>query len=217
MGQNITAISPNFSLLNRSKRLVVAIYKVLAYLDNDDAICPVLKTRVLDVMDSALALKDIREPLNRLLPYMDVLLYLDFLSETNIGILKDEILSFLTQAEREYALQQSSLDLTIILPDSVTVEQPSISSASVYQGRQSQKEKRQKIILDFIRKHQGARVRELAATVKGCSEKTIQRELTALITKGQVRREGQKRWSKYFLAGPSSLLTAQTSHAILSG
>jgi hypothetical protein len=57
-------------------------------------------------------------------------------------------------------------------------------------------------ILEFIRKQKslsgvGASIKDIAATVKGCSEKTIQRELGSLIQAGLVQRVGERRWSQY--------------------
>ena len=42
-----------------------------------------------------------------------------------------------------------------------------------------------------------ATVKDISEVVTDVSEKTIQRELNSLIEKGQVLREGQRRWSKY--------------------
>ncbi|MFT7644998.1 MAG: DNA-binding transcriptional ArsR family regulator [Candidatus Paceibacteria bacterium] len=42
-----------------------------------------------------------------------------------------------------------------------------------------------------------ATVKDIAEIVTDVSEKTIQRELNSLIEKGQVIREGERRWSKY--------------------
>jgi len=52
-------------------------------------------------------------------------------------------------------------------------------------------------ILDFIRKQKSVSIKDIAATIKGCSEKTIQRELNGLIQAGLVRRVGERRWSHY--------------------
>ncbi len=52
-------------------------------------------------------------------------------------------------------------------------------------------------ILDFIRKQKSASIKDIASTIKGCSEKTIQRELGGLIQAGLVRRVGERRWSLY--------------------
>ena len=42
-----------------------------------------------------------------------------------------------------------------------------------------------------------ATVKDVAEIITDVSEKTIQRELNSLIEKGQVLREGERRWSKY--------------------
>lgn len=43
----------------------------------------------------------------------------------------------------------------------------------------------------------GATVKDVAEVITDVSEKTIQRELNSLIEKGEVTREGERRWSKY--------------------
>ena len=42
-----------------------------------------------------------------------------------------------------------------------------------------------------------ATIRDIAEIITDVSEKTIQRELNSLIEKGQVLREGERRWSRY--------------------
>jgi DNA-binding transcriptional ArsR family regulator len=45
-----------------------------------------------------------------------------------------------------------------------------------------------------------ASVKDIAEVITDVSEKTIQRELNSLIEKGQVLREGERRWSRYSVA-----------------
>jgi hypothetical protein len=66
-------------------------------------------------------------------------------------------------------------------------------SGEPYKGQNERAER----ILDYIRLKKSVSIKEIAATVKGCSEKTIQRELILLIQKGLVRRVGERRWSQY--------------------
>jgi hypothetical protein len=42
-------------------------------------------------------------------------------------------------------------------------------------------------------------IKDIAARIKGCSEKTIQRELNALLYDNMIERIGEKRWSRYVL------------------
>ncbi len=45
-----------------------------------------------------------------------------------------------------------------------------------------------------------ATIKDIAEVITDVSEKTIQRELNSLIEKGQVLREGERRWSRYSVA-----------------
>lgn len=59
---------------------------------------------------------------------------------------------------------------------------------------------RSSLVLSMVRKNKGISVGDIAAIVKDCSEKTIQRELAFLIGQGLVRKQGERRWSLYFPA-----------------
>ncbi len=169
-------------------------------------------------------IKDIYWQSNRLLSYIDVLVMSGMLSETNREIIKDEILSFkimadalanrglgLVPIENLFGVMDSSAEL--FLPaqhpkvNSVSVE-PSTDfersrTAPSFQNEateNAQKDGRKKAIFDYIRKRGAATVRDLVPIIKGCSEKTIQRELAGLVGSGALRKEGDRRWSKYFLA-----------------
>lgn len=54
-------------------------------------------------------------------------------------------------------------------------------------------------VLEFVRtKKTGVSIKEISAVVKGVSTKTIQRELSALVSKGLIKKDGERRWSLYF-------------------
>ncbi len=68
--------------------------------------------------------------------------------------------------------------------------------------RQSKRQgnERQRLIKDILSSQGQATIKDIAAHIKDCSEKTIQRELNLLISEGTVRKEGERRWSRYSLA-----------------
>ncbi len=43
----------------------------------------------------------------------------------------------------------------------------------------------------------GVSIKDISSSFIDCSEKTIQRELNDLVQKGQIRKSGEKRWSRY--------------------
>ena len=65
------------------------------------------------------------------------------------------------------------------------------------------KTKRKDTILNFIKSKGEVTIKDICKikdkTIVSCSEKTIQRELMSLIKEGVIKREGDKRWTKYSL------------------
>jgi hypothetical protein len=59
------------------------------------------------------------------------------------------------------------------------------------------KSKRQDAILSFIDERKSAAIKDIAALFSDTSEKTIQRELSALVSEGKITKRGEKRWSIY--------------------
>ena len=54
-------------------------------------------------------------------------------------------------------------------------------------------------IIQVLRDNPDATIKDIAGVITDCSEKTIQRELIAMIKDNIVVREGERRWSKYKL------------------
>ena len=67
-------------------------------------------------------------------------------------------------------------------------------------GQNKGQSERMSLILELVRKKKSLSIKEIATVVKGCSEKTIQRELALLIHQGLVRKVGERRWSLYLPA-----------------
>lgn len=73
-------------------------------------------------------------------------------------------------------------------------------------GRVQYKERVQEIqkdrratILGLVQKKDRITVKDVTTVIKDCSEKTIQRELLALVKQGVLKKEGERRWSTYSL------------------
>ncbi len=58
---------------------------------------------------------------------------------------------------------------------------------------------RRKRILEIVRSRGAVTINEFIEAIKGCSSKTIQRELTSLVLSGTLKKTGERRWSKYSL------------------
>ena len=63
--------------------------------------------------------------------------------------------------------------------------------------KQKDKSNRQDIIIDLLKKNKELGIKDFTLSIRGCSEKTIQRELVLLVSKGLIKKAGEKRWSRY--------------------
>lgn len=61
------------------------------------------------------------------------------------------------------------------------------------------KNKRQIKILDIIKDKKLASIKDISDGIKDCSEKTIQRELISMVKNGILKKDGERRWSRYSL------------------
>lgn len=59
---------------------------------------------------------------------------------------------------------------------------------------------RREVVLSVIKNKGKASIKDISTLIRGVSEKTIQRELLALIAAGIVLKQGERRWSTYSLA-----------------
>lgn len=70
-----------------------------------------------------------------------------------------------------------------------------------FRRKTEKKDHRRDAILAVIRKKGKVTIKDVSLTMQEVSEKTIQRELSALIEEGILKKEGERRWSRYSLAG----------------
>ncbi len=68
-----------------------------------------------------------------------------------------------------------------------------VSVSGVSPATKSRRER----VLDVLKEKGEATIKDITDVIKDCSEKTIQRELIALISDNTIVREGERRWSKY--------------------
>lgn len=65
--------------------------------------------------------------------------------------------------------------------------------------KDSIKDNRRETIIRLLKVHKYLGIKEFALEIRGCSEKTIQRELIDMVGKGVLKKTGERRWSTYSL------------------
>jgi hypothetical protein len=61
------------------------------------------------------------------------------------------------------------------------------------------KNKRQSLIIGLLKKKKEIMVGDVSEIIQDCSEKTIQRELLSLVSQGVLKKQGERRWTRYML------------------
>lgn len=61
------------------------------------------------------------------------------------------------------------------------------------------KNSRQSTIIALLKRKKEIMIKDVSPLISGCSEKTIQRELSAMVAAGILKKIGEKRWSRYTL------------------
>lgn len=79
------------------------------------------------------------------------------------------------------------------------IEHVKSSHQPISSSFQMRKQSRREQILGLFVKGVDVSIKDIASRIRGCSEKTIQRELNALLYDNVIERIGEKRWSRYVL------------------
>lgn len=68
-----------------------------------------------------------------------------------------------------------------------------------HSNTQVKKSQRQEMIITVLKAQSDLTIKDFSKVIKDCSEKTIQRELIELLKLGIIKKEGERRWSRYSL------------------
>lgn len=121
------------------------------------------------------------------------------------NIFKDDK-KFITNDNKDYFVTKDNHDLNIEEGTKKIVEYRSnLNSTVVLENKSTvsnnkthkRKDVRKETIFDFIKGHGEVSIKDIVPNIIGCSEKTVQRELMVLIKEGKIKKEGERRWSKY--------------------
>ena len=130
------------------------------------------------------------------------------ISPMNSKILCEEYASLASfvQMHRDQVFGSGTIDLSTKVPKVVNVEQTFHQRQAGVLVRKPVPKKtpnhkrhqnRRDVILSLFDKKDKINIKDASSSIEGCSEKTIQRELTAMVNEGVLLKEGERRWSTY--------------------
>ena len=155
-----------------------------------------------------------------LISLMQLLSISGYVSKENTDMVTralEELSQFVDVAGATHLAERTTFTKEDLLIDQ-TIRQPSLRSGEAYarpmgkaastaystnkgnKGHGTEKDSfssRRLAILDVLKDGKKMGIKDIASFVVGVSEKTVQRELAALVLDGLLKKEGEKRWSRY--------------------
>lgn len=180
-------------LNSKNEKIVAAMYIVSNLISDSEPIKWKIRELSLCLLSANSQSKGVP---TELASYLRVAYYSGMMSEMNYTVLNQELeklnqpivalSSLFFDLEKEFTNPAQTLNSKRISGV------PSISRGD--------KPTRQNIIIEMLKKQPNLSIKDFSGAIKDCSEKTIQRELLALLQKGLLKREGERRWSTYSLS-----------------
>ncbi len=81
----------------------------------------------------------------------------------------------------------------------IVSSRPRPAASSTAAANPSEQSDRQQAIISILRTKGPSYIKDISMVIRDVSEKTIQRELQALVMSGAIQRQGDRRWTQYFL------------------
>lgn len=119
-------------------------------------------------------------------------------NEKNIIIPEARLDSFNTEGGKPVGLISLKDNKSLVSLKKEKIAQNKEISRRVGQKQREAKEKRRTLIKNLMKNNKFIMIKDIMKLMKDCSEKTIQRELNSMVIEKAIKREGTRRWSKYY-------------------
>lgn len=190
--------------IEKGQKIAGALYLVTNHLSDTDPLKAALRTHAVTLGTSHHE-NSVSEIAVAITALLDTAVIARLISEKNASIISLELRHYVANMTSESdtvsalfspVFQNEKLSYTA---PKMSYNAPSlkISNPAKIPVFNESKSKRQDAILSFINERKSAGIKDIAALFSDTSEKTIQRELGALVSAGKITKRGEKRWSVY--------------------
>lgn len=195
--------------VKKLEKIASALYLITSFFDDKEPLKWRLRSLSIslvseDIRDKSMVAKEMHS-------LFSVAKNAGLVSEMNHDILSKELSKLENEGERslntlyfgdrredEKALPQ--LHELKVIKDKIVDRASSIPVLREFGVVSVKKNSRQSIIIGILKRKKEIMIKDVSPLITGCSEKTIQRELSAMVAAGILRKVGEKRWSRYTLA-----------------
>lgn len=196
----------NKAILSKGQKIIAALFLVTMHLPESDPLREKIRLLAVDLLDCPADERP--EIVSSLISLLEAASLARMVSEHNTRIIVTELRYF---GDPIYHLDGSisalfpvTQDKGHLLDKRTSYNDMSFIKKTIDGGVQDNrllikenKSKRQDKILSYINDRKSANIKDIATLFPDTSEKTIQRELGALVAAGKINKRGNKRWSLY--------------------
>ena len=214
------------SVYKRAERLACAVFLVANVMPESESLKLKIKYLAMELVSITAALQPRFISINpesfdqvetvslQLSSFIDIASVSGLISDMNGAILKKEFESFvatLHQIRNSYEnsvritddffgkknIDLEPLDSPAFTPGKITKNDDQRSLSGTEKDTSNRSQSRERAILDLIRTKGDVSIKDISKSIRGCSEKTIQRSLLSLVNGKVIKKTGERRWSRY--------------------
>lgn len=185
---------------DKTDKLTAAVYLVTNFLDDLDEIKWKLRSKALNLKASLTLgvvwpIEIIMSHIGEIISLIDIAVLDRRASTMNFSILRDGYIGLKSELQNYLAGDWYKQALLPNQADTPKIPKINHQITKISDGNMDRREK----ILNFIKQNNDASIRDIAKFIPGVSSKTVQRELVDLVQAGQLKKTGERRWSRYSL------------------
>jgi len=214
----------------KTNKLITALYMVTDIMEKEEPLRNKLRNLGADIISDIYSLPEYMDKkINAIISFLDIALAINLISEMNCNILKKEFLqlkqSLQENSRQDLTLSEFFTEQTPLLEEEgagggnsliTTSLRPKSEHSSSIRRRENSighngqtgfdtfKKQRRESIFKIIKGGNEMSIKDIDLALQGlgekCGEKTLQRELVSMVGDGVLKKSGEKRWSRYFLA-----------------
>jgi DNA-binding HxlR family transcriptional regulator len=212
-------------IIQKSEKIASAIYLITDCIKDSDFLKWEIREESLHLISSALiigndintdkeyAYKEYKSVAEKILSLLRISELSKIVSKMNARIVHDELNTLINYLDTNKSLLEELsgyiLSENYFATENISNNHKGHENKSVVKSNNNQyfqqdtnkisKKDRSESILELLNKQSNLSIKDFSRVIKDCSEKTIQRELTLLVQKGLVKKEGERRSTTYSL------------------
>jgi DNA-binding transcriptional ArsR family regulator len=185
---------------SKGQKITAALYLVTAHLSDTDPLKNTIRTHAVTLTTTAHE-GHVTAAARAIETLLGAAVIAGLLSEKNVSIICLELRHYVMQGGAEGDAVSDLFAPVLNKSFTYAPPRPAMSHSTTPAVKSSitndNKSKRQDRILSFINEKKSVAIKDIAALFSDTSEKTIQRELSVLVSAGKITKRGEKRWSVY--------------------